>query len=41
MDYIHTTHEYTEQIYLRHFQKFIEPDDIVGYSGGKSTEYYY
>ena len=34
MDYIHTAHEYTEQIYLRHFQKFIKPDDIVGYSGG-------
>ena len=34
MDYIHTAHEYTEQIYLRHFQKFVRPDDIVGYSGG-------
>ena len=34
VDYIHTAHEYTEQIYLRHFQKFVEPDDIVGYSGG-------
>ena len=34
MDYIHTAHEYTEQIFLRHFQKFIKPDDIVGYSGG-------
>ena len=34
VDYIHTAHEYTEQIYLEHFQKFVEPDDIVGYSGG-------
>ena len=34
MDYIHTAHEYTEQIYLRHFQQFIKPDDVVGYSGG-------
>ena len=34
LDYIHTTHEYTEQIYLKHFQKFVKPDDIVGYSGG-------
>ena len=34
MDYIHTAHEYTEQIYLRHFQEFIKPDDVVGYSGG-------
>ena len=23
IDYIHTAHEYTEQIYLKHFQKFV------------------
>ena len=34
MDYIHTAHEETEKIYLKHFQQFIKPDDIVGYSGG-------
>ena len=34
IDYIHTAHEYTEEIYLKHFLKFVEPDDIVGYSGG-------
>ena len=34
MDYIHTAHEYTEQIYLKHFLEFVKPDDIVGYSGG-------
>ena len=34
VDYIHTAHEYTEQTYLKHFQQFIKPDDIVGYSGG-------
>ena len=33
-DYIHTAHEETEKIYLKHFQQFIKPDDIVGYSGG-------
>ena len=34
MDYIHTAHEETEKIYLKHFREFIKPDDIVGYSGG-------
>jgi carbamoyltransferase len=34
MDYLATAHEYTEQIYLKHFREFIKPDDIVGYSGG-------
>ena len=34
MDYIHTAHEETEKIYLKHFRQFIKPDDIVGYSGG-------
>ena len=34
MDYIHTAHECTEQIFLKHFLEFIKPDDVVGYSGG-------
>ena len=33
-DFIATAHEHTEQVYLKHFQEFIKPDDIVGYSGG-------
>ena len=34
IDYLSTAHEYTEQIYLKHFREYIKPDDIVGYSGG-------
>tara|TARA_Y100001972_G_scaffold73444_1_gene89254 strand:+ start:1792 stop:3291 length:1500 start_codon:yes stop_codon:yes gene_type:complete len=34
IDYLATAHEYTEQIYVKHFKDFIKPNDIVGYSGG-------
>ena len=34
IDYIHSAHHYTEQAFLKHFQEFVKPGDVIGYSGG-------
>lgn len=33
-DFLATSHEYTEQIFLQHFREFVKEGDIIGYSGG-------
>ena len=34
LDFIATAHERTEQLFLSHFEEFVKPGDVIGYSGG-------
>jgi len=34
LDYVHTAHGHTEQMFLKHFREFVQEGDIIGYSGG-------
>ncbi len=34
VDYVHSAHHHTEQLFLRHFQQFVQEGDVIGYSGG-------